>query len=236
MRKLYLPQILGFLLSVTPLAIYRASAQEFAEKSLDQSQVLYNEEKFAKCVEKIDESLDAIQKDERIHTPDELAPLHYLRAQAHSKLGNFESAMKDYREAAAGDPTNEDFLNGAAWLACTCPNAEIRDGRYALAKAEKAIQLLEKQLQDLSDQDRGFTLLFQREGIANVYDTQAAALAETGDFLQAVKVQKYAVELLTLKGNPFLGSIGSNVSQTTLRDFESRLELYRTKKPYRQKQ
>jgi serine/threonine-protein kinase len=55
----------------------------------------------------------------------------------------------------------------------------------------------------------------------NVLDTLAAAYAENGQFDQAVRTQKEAMVLIT--------------SETALKDYRSRLDLYEANEPYREK-
>jgi hypothetical protein len=87
-----------------------------------------------------------------------------------------------------------------AWLRATCPDEKHRDGNQAVADAKQACESSSwKNMRHL--------------------DTLAAAYAETGDFIEAVKWQEQAITL----ASPALKS-----------EYEARLALYRDQQPYRE--
>jgi len=87
-------------------------------------------------------------------------------------------AMELFRnEADAGDKASQNRL---AWYLATYPDSEVRDGRTAVAYAEKAVAAT-------------------RRTYASYLDTLAAAYAETGDFANAVRIQTEAMALLGTK-------------------------------------
>jgi hypothetical protein len=90
-----------------------------------------------------------------------------------------------------------------AWLLATCPKAEVRDGKQAVTLARKACELDE-------EDDPG------------VIEVLAAALAETGDFVEAVKMQKKAVRMPD-----------GYKSEDDLKKAKERLRDYEQKKPAR---
>lgn len=96
------------------------------------------------------------------------------------------------------------MLEKLARLQATYPAAEFRDGPKAIENATKACELTDWKN-------------------ANYVDTLAASYAEAGDFDSAVKWQKKAIELLT-----------EDTSAESRSDYESRLNLYQSGKPYRQ--
>ena len=91
-----------------------------------------------------------------------------LRAQLPAQVAQLRKA------AERGDPES---LNNLAWLLATCPDSGLRDGKSAVAFAEKAVAA---------------TL---RKNAAYL-DTLAAAYAEAGQFAKAVSVQNEAIALL----------------------------------------
>jgi Flp pilus assembly protein TadD len=94
-----------------------------------------------------------------------------------------------------------DALTDLAWLLATCPKADVRDGQQAVTLARKACEL-----DDWKD--------------PGVIEVLAAALAESGDFAEAVQLQKKAVEM------PYN-------SEDALKKAKQRLQDYEQKKPTR---
>lgn len=125
------------------------------------------------------------------------------RATIHQDAGEYRLALQDYDHAVVMS-TDWEAVNAMAWLLSTCPDAKIRDGKRALTLAKKAC--------DLSSWDD-----------PNVIDTLAAALAETGDFTQAVTWQEHAVDLMKSQSAP----------SETQQEAGERLDLYRKGQPYR---
>jgi serine/threonine protein kinase/Tfp pilus assembly protein PilF len=98
------------------------------------------------------------------------------------------------------------MLNLLAWEQATSPRAELRNGAKAIEYATKACELTEWKN-------------------ANFIDTLAAAYAEAGDFDSAIKWQKKAIDLLTEKD-----------PAERRGEFEARLKLYQSSKPFREGQ
>ena len=87
-----------------------------------------------------------------------------------------------YREAAepnrkAAESGDVEAMNNLAWLLATCPISEVRDGRKAVAYAEKAVAATSRK--------ESYYL-----------GTLGAAYAETGEFAKAVAVLKETIALL----------------------------------------
>jgi tetratricopeptide (TPR) repeat protein len=120
------------------------------------------------------------------------------RGYAYSLMGEYERAIADYRVAR-----HILTINNFAWLRATCPNAEFRNAKEAV----KVATLL-------------CDAFHNREGI--YLDTLAAAYAEAGQFDDAVKTQKKALE-----DKAFVARYGDEA--------QMRLKLYQAKKPYRMK-
>jgi tetratricopeptide (TPR) repeat protein len=97
------------------------------------------------------------------------------RSDASISIGDHRAAIADLEQALAIDPENSGVLNNLAWILATSPVDEIRDGKRAIALAQKACELSE-----------------WKE--AHIISTLAAAHAETGDFDQACSVSRKAVE------------------------------------------
>ncbi len=115
-------------------------------------------------------------------------------------LGRFRGAAAAYQEAIDLAEESGRAANNLAWLLATSPDVGLRDGSRALMLARE--------------------LISRQENPGNL-DTFAAALAETGDFEGAVKIENRALEML---GN----------SQPDLRaEIESRQELFSRHLPFR---
>jgi hypothetical protein len=114
----------------------------------------------------------------------------------------YGKAISAYEAAINLDPKHADACNGFAWLRATCPNALYRDGKKAVELAHKACVLT-------------------AWNNADDIDTLAAAWAEAGDFAQAVKYQKQALEFPIFQNRAGPAEL-------------SRLKLFKQKQPYRQ--
>lgn len=117
--------------------------------------------------------------------------------------GKFEKANENFVKALALNPNHGPTYNSQAWLWATCPDEKFRDGKKALEFAKKAVELTQGKE-------------------PAVLDTHAAALAEAGDFDQAIQLQERVVREL---------GVASDLSA----DARARLEMYKKKVPFRQK-
>ncbi|MGB9624390.1 MAG: tetratricopeptide repeat protein, partial [Phycisphaerae bacterium] len=104
-----------------------------------------------------------------------LAEAHDYLAALLLRQRKYFAALDAFREAVRLTPGNFRALNNLAWLLATCPVETIRNGPEAVALARRACELT------------GF-----REPI--LLNTLAAALAETGQFTEAVQTCARAVE------------------------------------------
>lgn len=124
------------------------------------------------------------------------------RAHAYAAAGEFDKAIEDNNTAVRLDPKNAEAHNGLAWLLATCRAEPVRNGTQAVAAARKACEL--------SDWKNW-----------NFIDTLAAALAEAGDFDQAIRYQKQVM------------SMDSDTAEKRA-EAQRRVELYQQGKPYRE--
>lgn len=121
------------------------------------------------------------------------------RAVAYEGKKEYKKAIADFEKALEMGETVPEVLNGMAWFLSVCPDEDYRDGKKALKYAKEAVKI-------------------SGEKDWNFIDTLAAALAENGEFKEAVEKQKKAVEL---------------APEDEKSDYQARLELYKSEKAYR---
>lgn len=124
-----------------------------------------------------------------------------MRGFCYNNKEQFNEALKDYYKAIQIDPKNDSAWNNLGWQRATCPIASMRNGKEAVEAATKAC--------DLSNWKKWTRV-----------DTLAAAFAEAGDFQQAVKYQKQALDM-SAKGNRQREAM------------QNRLSLYEKQQPFR---
>jgi len=124
------------------------------------------------------------------------------RGDAYLSIGKQAAAIEDYKAALKHAPENDGLLNNLAWVLATSPDDKLRDGKRALELAEKACEVTD-----------------YKEG--HILSTLAAAYAETGDFENARKWSRKAVE------------VGRESQKEQLRE---ELESYKANKPWRELQ
>lgn len=150
------------------------------------------------------------------------------RADAYLSLGQHKEAIEDYNKVleihqadqklAEEDgeeklPDDEHSLNNLAWVLATSPVDELRDGKRAVELATKAAEATE----------------FKE---AYILSTLASAYAETGDFENAIKWSKKAIEI----------NDQERATKETARNLEQKeslrkeLEHYERKEPFRELQ
>ena len=134
----------------------------------------------------------------------------FLRMLAETEFvtGNFKRAVDLFSRVNKLAPDQPRSKNVLAWLLATCPYEAQRDGVAALA-------LIDPDSENLIDQP------------AATLEIYAACYAEVGEFDKAIQFQQQAVE----KMNDDSGS--SSYSKLQLKGMVNRLELYRSRQPYR---
>jgi WD40 repeat protein/tetratricopeptide (TPR) repeat protein len=124
---------------------------------------------------------------------------HWRLAGYQLRDGLYEAAAKNLDEAVKLAPANHILLNRRAWLRATCPDERFRNGKRAVEDATKACELTNWK--------------------NSIYvDTLAAALAEVGDFANAIQRQEQALTL---------------ANAVDKIDSQPRLDLYKQNKPFR---
>ena len=122
-----------------------------------------------------------------------------LQAHCSAHLGKYEQAIEGYKKAIESEPDEYNHYLNLAWLYAACPDEGYRNAEKAMQNAQRAAEL--------TNWEDPFTL-----------ESVAGAHAEAGEFQEAIKRQKQAIE----------------VAPDHIKDeFRTRLELYEANKPYR---
>ncbi len=129
---------------------------------------------------------------------------YHARGVFYDRKGDYAKAAADFNEAIRLKLDFVEAYNHLAWLLAVCPDANVRNGEYAVQYALKAC--------DLSD--------WKNDSLLSAL---AAAYAEAGRFDEAVKWQNKYLESDYLQSNP---------SNDTPEKARQRLHLYEQNKPY----
>jgi tetratricopeptide (TPR) repeat protein len=122
------------------------------------------------------------------------------RGIVYKKTKEYKRALADYRTALRLEPKSDGALNNLAYLMAACPDEKVRDGKKAI---EYATRVCER-----TDWKRWEML-----------DTLAIANAEAGNFTEAARLEKKAMEL----------GVPDKPDQEALTE---RLKLFEASKPY----
>ena len=130
-------------------------------------------------------------------------PMNFdLRARAYIIIGQPELALRDLRKALDVMPIDPVANDNLAWFLATCPEERLRNGDEAVSAAKKACEISH----------------WERSGCV---DTLAAAYAEAGEFDQATKYEKQALN-------------DASLSPKEREEREKRLTLFQERKPFRE--
>ena len=97
------------------------------------------------------------------------------RGDAYLSIGKHAEAVKDFEQALALNADDDGLLNNLAWVLCTSPDEQVRDGKKALEYAQRACELTQ-----------------HKE--SHILSTLAAAYAELGNWEEAVKWSQKSLE------------------------------------------
>lgn len=123
------------------------------------------------------------------------------RGYSYAAMGDYRAALQDFRRAQRLAPKSPVVLNDLAWFYATCPDARWRDGKLAIKEATNAC-----------------TITGWRD--PDCLDTLAAALAETGQFDQAIRREQEAIKLSAKQSRA---------------SYEHHLLSYQRREPFREK-
>jgi tetratricopeptide (TPR) repeat protein len=151
-----------------------------------------------------EEDYDKAIKDytEALRLYPDLAAAYNNRALACHKKGEYDKAIADFTTSLRLEPKDAYALNNYAWLLATCREKSVRDDKKAVELATRSCRLTDWK-------DAGGLLAL------------AAAHAENGNFKEAVRLERRAIEL----GYP---------DRAQTEKARQRLKLYEPGKPYRE--
>jgi Flp pilus assembly protein TadD len=118
--------------------------------------------------------------------------------------GNPAEAIQHYQKALELAPSSIPTLTNLAWLLATSPDASLRNGPKAVELAKQADRLV-----------RGTNTLVLR--------TLAAAFAENGEFADAIRTARSAMQLARMHGE-----------DAVVKDLDQQIALYQLGMPYRE--
>ncbi|HEY0791482.1 MAG TPA: hypothetical protein VGD78_10505 [Chthoniobacterales bacterium] len=136
-------------------------------------------------------------------SPEILSELYQSKGRSCIDYGRYQDGRRALEAAVHLQPDDPTTLNDLAWMLATSQNKQVRDGRRALSLATKACRL-------------------GRWSNAFALDTLAAAYAENGRFLEAVRYEQWAIH-----------NLRSADEKIQLNGMQDRLRLYQEGEPYR---
>jgi tetratricopeptide (TPR) repeat protein len=133
----------------------------------------------------------------------DLFPALRARADAYLGIGKQSEAIADYEKAIKIQGKDSSVLNNLAWVLSTSPEEKLRDGKRAIELATLACEVTEYKA-------------------PHILSTLAAAYAESGQWEEAIKWSKKAVEL--------------GDDEMIQDQLKKELASYEAKKPWRERQ
>jgi serine/threonine-protein kinase len=127
---------------------------------------------------------------------------YYLRSCCWRRCHDYARQRDDLEQAVRLAPDFSVACNSLSWLLATCPDPNFRDGRRAVALGRRAVEHSPEPAR------------------AECLDTLAAALAENGEFAEAIAKEREAVSLM------------EDVNRRL--NYERRLLLYENHEPWRE--
>ena len=122
--------------------------------------------------------------EQALKTKADFAEAHVGLAAVLLGRGRVSEAAEHFQQALQAKPDCIPALNNLAWIRATHPDAAFRDGRQALALAQRAVAL--------------------SSGDAGAVDTLAAAYAESGRYGEAAETAHKAMDLARRQHKPAL--------------------------------
>jgi tetratricopeptide (TPR) repeat protein len=117
--------------------------------------------------------------------------------------GRVEEGVEEWQKVLSVEPNNGNAMSNLAWIFATSPDESLRNGAKAVQLAEQAMRV-------------------SRGRISILFRTLAAAYAENGRFVDAIRAAQRGVELANSQGNSGLAT-----------ELQANIALYQEQQPLR---
>ena len=168
----FAPEI-GYYRTKAAIAAERAALKHRWEREAAQLSALVfaHEARKSKYEQAVNEPWRAVEPDGPLPERLRLHSVDYWWA-----VGDYSRALASYDELVRNYPDYADAYMGSAWIRATCPDAQYREGKLAVASATRACELTK----------------WKDIGALGIL---AAACAEAGDLVQAMELQRKVVAM-----------------------------------------